>query len=57
MAPSQVSGVVGLIEVMLDPVARGIASAPYEDEQLNEEDTRAVAASKARLKDNKPIPP
>jgi hypothetical protein len=32
---------------MLDPVDRAIANAPFEDEQISEEETRAVAASKA----------
>jgi hypothetical protein len=49
MAPSQVSAVVGLLETMLDPVSRAIANAPYEDEEISEEETRAVAESKAWL--------
>jgi hypothetical protein len=56
MAPSQVSAVVGLIEVMLDPVARSIAGAPFEDEPISEEENRAVADSKEWLKHNDPIP-
>jgi hypothetical protein len=34
---------------MLDPVDRAIANAPFEDEEISEEETRAVAASKAWL--------
>ena len=34
---------------MLDPVDRAIANAPFEDEPISEEETRAVAASKAWL--------
>ena len=56
MAPGQVSAVVGLLKVMLDPVARSLANAPYEDEAISEEETRAVAASKEWLKDHEPIP-
>jgi hypothetical protein len=56
MAPGQVSAVVGLLEIMLDPVARSLASAPYEDEPISEEENRAVAASKAWLENNKAIP-
>jgi len=56
MAPSQVSAVVGLIEVMLDPVARSIAGAPFEDEPISEEENRAVADSKEWLMHNDPIP-
>jgi hypothetical protein len=46
MATSQVSAVVSLLETMLDPVSRSIANAPIEDEEISEEETRAVAASK-----------
>ena len=46
MAPGQVSAVVGLLEIMLDPFARALANAPYDDEPISEEDNRAVAASK-----------
>jgi hypothetical protein len=56
MAPGQVSEVVELLETMLDPVARSLANAPYEDEPISEEENLAVAASKAWLKDNEPIP-
>ena len=56
MAPGQVSAVVGLLKVMLDPVSRSLANAPYEDEAISEEETRAVAASKEWLKDHEPIP-
>jgi hypothetical protein len=41
---------------MLDPVDRAIANAPFEDEPISEEENRAVAASKAWLKDHDPIP-
>jgi hypothetical protein len=56
MAPGQVSVVVSLLKIILDPVDRAIANAPFEDEEISEEETRAVAASKAWLKDHKPIP-
>ena len=49
MSTGQVSAVVGLLETMLDPVDRAIANAPFEDEPISEEETRAVAASKAWL--------
>ena len=34
---------------MLDPVDRAIANAPWEDEPISEEESRAVAASKQWL--------
>lgn len=49
MAPGQVSAVVGLLEIMLDPLARTLANAPYDDEPVTEEEAREVAASKAAL--------
>jgi hypothetical protein len=49
MSIGQVSAVVGLLEAMLDPVDRAIANAPWEDEPISEEESRAVAASKQWL--------
>jgi hypothetical protein len=56
MAPGQVSAVVGLLEIMLDPFARSFANAPYEDEPMSEEENRAAAESEEWLKHNDPIP-
>jgi hypothetical protein len=47
LAPSQVSAVVGLLQAMLDPVARAIANAPIDDEPVTEEERQAVARSEA----------
>jgi len=47
LAPSQVSAVVGLLQVMLDPVARAIAEAPVDDEPVTQENREAVARSEA----------
>ena len=55
MAPGQVEVVVGLLEIILDPVARSLAKAPLEDEPISEEETQAVAASKEWLKNNEPV--
>lgn len=46
---AQASAVVTLITSMLDPVDRAIANAPFEDEEISEEENRAVAASRAWL--------
>lgn len=56
LSTGQASAVVTLITSLLDPVDRAIANAPFEDEEIGEEEKRAVAASKAWLKDHKPIP-
>jgi hypothetical protein len=49
LSTAQASAVVTLITSMLDPVDRAIANAPLEDEEISEEESRAVAASKAWL--------
>jgi hypothetical protein len=49
---AQASAVVTLITSMLDPVDRAIANAPLEDEEISEEENRAVAASKAWLSEH-----
>src|ERR1700728_1467851 len=56
ISTAQASAVVALITSMLDPVERALANAPFEDEEISEEETRAVAASKEWLKDHQPIP-
>jgi hypothetical protein len=47
MAPGQIAAIVGLLEIMLDPVSRAIANAPIDDEPESEAERQAVAASKA----------
>jgi hypothetical protein len=56
LAPSQVSAVVGLLQAMLDPVARAIANAPVDDEPVTPEEERAIARSCEWLKHNRGIP-
>lgn len=56
LAPRQASAVVGLLEMMLDPVSRAIANAPIDDEPLDPEEEEAINESKEWLKHNKPIP-
>lgn len=56
ITPDKVAAVVGLLEVMVDPVDRAIANAPYEDEEISEEEARDVAASKEWVKHNRGIP-
>ncbi len=49
MAPSQVSAVVGLLETMLDPFARALANAPFDDEPVSEEEAHEIEAAHASL--------
>jgi hypothetical protein len=56
LAPSQVQAVHGLLQVMLDPVARAIANAPVDDEPLTAEEAQALGEAREWLKQNRPIP-
>lgn len=47
LAPSQVSAIVHLLEVMTDPMARSLANAPVDDEPVSEEEAREIAAARA----------
>jgi hypothetical protein len=47
---SQVPEAIGMLERLLDPVARAIANAPVDDEPESEEERVAVAKSKAWFK-------
>lgn len=49
LSTARASAVVTLITSMLDPVDRAIANAPLEDEPISDEESRAVAASRAWL--------
>ena len=49
MAPGQVSAVVGLLEIMLDPLARTLAKAPIDDEPVSAEEAAEIAAARASL--------
>jgi hypothetical protein len=56
MAPGQIAAVVGLMEIMLDPVARSLANAPLDDEPVTEEEAREIAAARASLDRGEGIP-
>jgi hypothetical protein len=56
MAPGQVSAVVGLLKIMVDPVARGLANAPFDDELVSESETNAAAISREWLEHHEPVP-
>jgi hypothetical protein len=54
---SQLPTAVRFLEFMLlDPVARAIATAPFDDEPVTEAERQAVAEADEWLKHNKPIP-
>jgi hypothetical protein len=49
LAPSQLSAVVNLLEVMVDPVSRSLAQAPLEDDPTSVEESAALDEARAAL--------
>ncbi len=56
LAPGQVSAVIGMLEALLDPVSRAIATAPVDDEPVTTEDEKALAEAREWSKQNEGIP-
>lgn len=56
LAPSQISAVVHLLEVMTDPVALSLTNAPTDDEPVTEEEAHEIAATRASLDRGEGIP-
>jgi hypothetical protein len=56
LSAEKLTAVRSLLEVMAEPLARSLALAPIEDEEISEEEERAVAEAREWLKHNKPIP-
>jgi hypothetical protein len=56
LLPKQASAIVGLLELILDPVSRAIANAPIDDEPVTAEEQQAVDESREWLKHNQGIP-
>ncbi len=56
LAPSQVPAAVGMLERLLDPVARAIANAPVDDEPLTTADKKALDEAREWSKHNKSTP-
>jgi hypothetical protein len=56
LAPSQVPAAIGMLESLLDPVARAIANAPVDNEPLSTADEKALAEAHEWSKRNKGIP-
>jgi len=56
LPPTQLSAVVGLLEAMLDPIVRSIASAPVEEEEITSETAAALDRARASLARGEGIP-
>ena len=52
----KLAAVRSLLEVMVEPLSRSLALAPVEDEEISEEEERAVAEAREWLKHNPGIP-
>jgi hypothetical protein len=53
LAPSQVPDAIGMLERLLDPVARAIANAPIDDEPISPEEEKSLAQASEWSKHNK----
>ncbi|MGH9523131.1 MAG: hypothetical protein ACRD3E_11435 [Terriglobales bacterium] len=56
LAPTQISAVVHLLEVITDPVARSLAEARIDDEPVTDEEAREIAAARAAFERGEGIP-
>ena len=56
LEPSQLFAVVRLLEVMIDPVARSIAEAPVEDEEILPQTAAELDAAHAAIARGEGIP-
>jgi hypothetical protein len=56
LAPGQVAAVVGLLEIILDPFARKLANAPYDDEPVSAEEARELDEARDSLARGEGIP-
>jgi hypothetical protein len=49
LSVGQVSALVNLLEVMVDPVTRALANAPIDDEPVSDEEARDIAQARAAV--------
>jgi len=57
MLPDEkLAAVRGLLEVMVEPLSRSLASAPVEDEEITDETAAAIERSRASLARGEGIP-
>jgi hypothetical protein len=56
LAPEELSALVSLLKVMVDPVSRAIAHAPVESEPLTQDEENALHEAREWLKRNQGIP-
>ena len=56
LAPEKLTAVVGLLELLLDPLDRALAAADLDDEPVTEIERRDIEVSREWFKHNEGIP-
>lgn len=56
LAPEKLSAVVGLLELLLDPLDRALATAEIDDEPVTAEERRDIEASREWFQNNQGTP-
>ena len=56
LPPEKLSAVIGLLEILLDPLDRALAAAEIDDEPVTDEERRDIEASREWFKNNEGIP-
>ena len=56
LSPEKLSAVVGLLEVMLDPFDRALATAEIDDEPVTDDERRDIEAAREWFKHNQGTP-
>jgi hypothetical protein len=56
LPPGQVPAAIGMLESLLDPVARALANAPIDEEPVTAEEEKALAEAREWSKHNKGTP-
>lgn len=56
LAPEKLSTIVGLLESMLDPLDRALATATIDEEKVSEEEREDIETSRRWFQDNKGNP-
>jgi hypothetical protein len=56
LSPEKLSAVVGVLELLVDPLDRALAAAEIDDEPVTDEERRDIEASREWFKHNQGIP-
>ena len=56
LAPEKLTAVIGLLEILLDPLDRVLAAAEIDDEPVSDQERRDIAASREWFEHNEGTP-